>query len=226
MEAGQESMGSPVEIEFAVNFDPEYKKIPTFAIIQIRPIVISQEQAQVNWDEKELKKEDIFIRSDKALGNGVINHIQDIIYVRPDVFDSAKTVEIAREIGKINNSFSEKPNSYVLIGPGRWGTMDRWLGIPVVWSEISNVGVMIETVLEDFHIKPTQGTHFFQNIVSRGVGYINTTLNLKESYIDWEWLKKQPAIKETKFVRHIKLSNPLTIKIDGHSGRGIILKPS
>lgn len=226
IETGQESMGCPVEIEFAVNFDPEHKKTPTFAIIQIRPIVISQEQSQVNWDVKELKKEEIFIRSDKALGNGVINNIRDIVYVKPDVFDSAKTVEIAREIGEINKSFSEKPDSYVLIGPGRWGTRDRWLGIPVVWSEISNVGVMIETVLEDFNIKPTQGTHFFQNIVSRGIGYINTTLKTKESFIDWEWLKNQKAVKETKYVKHIHFSDTLTIKLDGHSGRALILKPS
>jgi hypothetical protein len=219
-------MGSPVEIEFAVNFDPDHKKTPTFAIIQIRPIVISQEQSQVNWDVKELKNKEIFIRSDKALGNGVINNIRDIVYVKPDVFDSAKTVEIAREIGEINKSFSEKPDSYVLIGPGRWGTQDRWLGIPVVWSEISNVGVMIETVLKDFNIKPTQGTHFFQNIVSRGIGYINTTLKTKESFIDWEWLKNQKAVKETKYVKHIHFSDTLTIKLDGHSGRALILKPS
>ena len=223
IDAGQKSMGSPVEIEFAVNFDSENKKPPIFAIIQIRPIIISQEISQINWDEKNIDKNKILIESNKALGNGAINDVMDIIYVAPLTFDSSKTVEIAKEIGIINKTLKETP--YVLIGPGRWGTKDRWLGIPVNWNEISNVKAMVETAFEDYNIKPSQGTHFFQNIISRGIGYINIDLNKKESWIDWNWLKEQKAKNQLNFVKHIKLQKPLLIRLDGRNGKALILKP-
>jgi CheY-like chemotaxis protein len=223
LEAGQKSMGSPVEIEFAVNFDMENKKLPTFAILQIRPIIVSQELSQIKWEEKDINKKQILIKSNESLGNGVITDIRDIIYVVPGNFDSSKTVEIAREIGLINKNLKKTP--YILIGPGRWGTKDRWLGIPVYWSEISNVRLMVETALEDYNIKPSQGTHFLQNIVSRGIGYVNIALNKKESSLDWNWLKEQKAKQCLNFTKHIRLQKPLTIKLDGRNGRAIILKP-
>jgi hypothetical protein len=195
------------------------------SIIQIRPIVISQEHSQITWDDSKIDEKDVFIKSNKALGNGVFNNIKNIVYVKSEIFDSSKTVEIAREIGEINKLFSDKHEPYILIGPGRWGTQDRWLGIPVVWSEISNVNIMVETTLENFNIKPTQGTHFFQNIVSRGIGYINITLKPKESKIDWNWLNSLKAKKELKYVKYIQLSNPLNVKFDGRNGRALILKP-
>jgi len=221
LEAGQKSMGSPVEIEFAVNF--EKNKKPVFAIVQIRPLVVSQENIQISWDESDIKKSNVLIYSNNALGNGVLDDIKDIVLVSPDTFDSAKTLEIADEIGSINRDLEETP--YLLIGPGRWGTQDRWLGIPVIWSDISNVKVMVETALEDFNIKPTQGTHFFQNIVSRGIGYINTTLNPRESIIDWKWLKNQKSKHDLEFVKHINLKKPLTVKLDGKHGRALVIKP-
>ena len=224
LDTGQKSMGNPVEIEFAVNLDPENKKPPIFAIIQIRPIIISQEFYQIKWDEKDYSEKQILIKSDKALGNGVTNEIMDIIYVIPEKFDSSKTVEIAREIGILNKDQKGKP--YLLIGPGRWGTKDRWLGIPVNWSEISNVKVMVETALEDYNIKPSQGTHFFQNIVSRGVGYINITLNEKDTWLDWDWLKEKKAKRKLNYIKHIRLTKPLIIKLDGRNGRAVILKPT
>jgi phosphoenolpyruvate synthase/pyruvate phosphate dikinase len=224
LETGQKSMGCPVEIEFAVNFDSKNEKHPVFALIQIRPIIISQEHSQIQWDEKNFSTKQILIKSNKSLGNGVYNEIKDIIYVIPKTFDSSKTIEIAKEIGILNNN--QKDNPYLLIGPGRWGTKDRWLGVPVNWSEISNVKVMVETSLEDYNIKPSQGTHFFQNIVSRGVGYININLNKKDSSLDWEWLKEKKAKHKLKYVRHISLKKPLMVKLDGRNGRAIILKPS
>ena len=225
LQAGQRSMGSPVEIEFAVNFDPENKKPPVFAIIQIRPLVIAKEHAHITWEDNDIKKEEILISSNKALGNGLIDSIKDIIYVSPETFDTSKTVEIASQIGSLNKELSENQTPYLLIGPGRWGTQDRWLGIPVAWSEISNVKVMVETALEDFNIKPTQGTHFFQNIISRDIGYLYTTLNTRDSYIDWNWLKVQKPKNKLEYASHIRLNKPLTIKLDGRSGRGLILKP-
>ena len=223
LEAGQKSMGSPVEIEFAVNFDVENKKPPIFAFIQIRPIVISQEQSQISWDEKDFSQDKIMLKSNEALGNGVFENIKDIVYVPPDTFNSAKTVDIAREIGIVNEKLKDTP--YLLIGPGRWGTQDRWLGIPVYWSEISNVKTMVETALEDYNIKPSQGTHFFQNIISRGIGYINIKLNKKESFLDWKWLDSKKSKQKLNYVKHISLPSPLLIKLDGINGRALILKP-
>jgi hypothetical protein len=223
LDAGQKSMGSPVEIEFAVNFDTEKKKPPLFAIIQIRPIIISQEISHINWDQKNIDKKHIFIESNKALGNGLITEVRDIIYVEPSTFDSSNTVKIAKEIGTINKNLKDIP--YLLIGPGRWGTKDRWLGIPVNWNEISNVKAMVETAFEDYNIKPSQGTHFFQNIISRGIVYINIDLNKKETWIDWNWLNKQKVKNQLNFVKHIILKAPLLIKLDGRNGKALILKP-
>jgi len=223
LEIGRRGMGCPIEVEFAVNFDSENKKPPVFAILQIRPLVISKESLEIAWDEGETDKENVLIHSNKALGNGVIDSIYDIVYVSPDTFDSSKTIEIAKQINEINEDLASKP--YLLIGPGRWGTQDRWLGIPVGWSEISNVGILVEAALKDFNIEPTQGTHFFHNMISKGIGYIHTTLNREESFIDWKWLDKQKPKKQLNYVKHIKLSAPLTIKLDGRTGRALVLKP-
>ena len=224
LEVGETSMGSPVEIELAVNFDKNNKKRPIFAIIQIRPLIIAQENSHINWDDRDRQKSNVLMHSNKALGNGIIRDIKDIVLVPPETFDSAKTIKISQEISKINTELKNSP--YLLIGPGRWGTQDRWLGIPVYWSDISNVKVMVETALEDFNIKPTQGTHFFQNIISRGIGYINITLNKKESFIDWNWLKKQKNKNKLNFVKHIELDNPIIIKLDGRNGRALVIKPN
>jgi hypothetical protein len=221
--AGQKSMGSPVEIEFAVNFNSKDNKPPVFAIIQIRPLVISQEQANIAWDKEDITKENTLIHSNQVLGNGVIDYIKDIVYVSPENFDSAKTTEIAEEVGKINKTLAGKP--YLLIGPGRWGTQDPWLGIPVAWRDISNVKIMVETSLEDFNIKPTQGTHFFQNITSRDIGYINITLKQKEGMIDWKWIKAQKTENQLNYVKHVKLSKPLMVKLDGRNGKALVTKP-
>ncbi len=223
LEAGKKSMGSPVEIEFAVNFDPKGKKPPVLAIIQIRPLIISQENIQIEWDEKNINKKDIFLKSNKSLGHGIFNDISDIVYVSPDTFDSSKTIEIAREIGSINKLLVNTP--YILIGPGRWGTQDRWLGMPVFWNEISNVKVLVETALKDFNIKPTQGTHFFQNIISKGIGYVYVSLDTNYSYIDWNWLKKQKPVIKKNYASHIKFDKNFTIKFNGRTGEALFIKP-
>jgi len=222
LKAGHKSIGSPIEIEFAVNIDPEDKMPPILAIIQIRPLVMSKEKAQITWDINKIQKENILMQSNKALGNGLIDNIFNIIYVPPETFDSSNTIEISRNVGDINEKLDEMP--YILIGPGRWGTQDRWLGIPVSWSDISNVKVIVETALENFNIKPTQGTHFFQNIISKGIGYINITLNKKESFIDWKWLNNKKSESGLNLVRHIRLKTPIKVKLDGRVGRAIVFK--
>jgi CheY-like chemotaxis protein len=221
---GQKGMGCPVEFEFAVNIDPQTRTPPTFAILQIRPFVVSTEPLDIGWDSKTAKKE-IFIRSNRALGNGLIHTIQDIVYVPSDRFDSSKTIEIAEEIGTINKTLLASASPYVLMGPGRWGTQDPWLGVPVRWGQISGARVIIETALENFNIKPSQGTHFFQNMISHGIGYIDIPLNSDSCFIDCEWLEKQRVMRKLNYVDHVHLSAPLHVKLDGRSGHAIILKP-
>ena len=219
---GEKSIGSPIEIEFAVNLNPSNKSKPIFSIIQIRPLVLAKEHNQISWDEKSIIKDNILIKSNKSLGNGLINNISDIVYVSPEKFDSSKTIEISDEVGKINQLLQNKP--FLLIGPGRWGTQDRWLGIPVRWSDISNVKVIVETSMENYNIKPSQGTHFFQNILSKGIGYVNTTYRSKDNLVDWNWLKNSKPINELNYITHIRLKKPLIIKLDGRSGKALILK--
>jgi len=224
LDIGQRGMGCPVEIEFAVDLNQNNDDPPTFAILQIRPLVPSHEQSQISWDnEFDMKR--IFIHSDRALGNGVIKSIKNIVYVPPKTFDSTRTIEIAEEIGKINKDLVESKQPYILIGPGRWGSEDRFLGIPVNWAQISGVRVMVETAIENFIIEPSQGTHFFHNITSRGIGYINVPYKSKINFIDWNWLENKKAKREIKFVKRIQLSNALIIKLDGRSGSALIEKP-
>jgi hypothetical protein len=216
-------MGCPIEIEFAVNINQEENVLPILAILQIRPLVPSNEQTQISWDE-DFDKKGVLIHSNKALGNGLIKSIKDVVYVPPDLFDSTKTIEIAKEIDKLNQDLIKSKKPFILIGPGRWGTEDRFLGVPVKWNQISGVRVMVETALENFVTEPSQGTHFFHNITSRGIGYINVPYNSKEYFIDWRWLEEKQPIKSLKFVKHIELDNYLTIKLDGRKSCALIEK--
>jgi hypothetical protein len=224
LDIGQRGMGCPIEIEFAVDLSKENSTPHTFNILQLRPLVPSHEHYEIIWDEN-INRKNVFIHSETALGNGLIKSVKDIIFIPPERFDNTKTIQIADEIGKINTKLSAESLPYLLIGPGRWGSEDRFLGIPVRWSQISNVRVMVETALKDFNIKPSQGTHFFHNITSRGIGYINVPYNSKDHFIDWNWLEKQNTLNDLTFVKHIRLSNPFTIKLDGRSSHAIIMKP-
>ena len=223
IEIGQKGMGCPIEIEFAVKLSNDQNTPHTFSILQLRPLVPSHEQCEIIWDAH-INRENVFIHSETALGNGIIKSVKDIIYVPPERFDNTKTIQISDEIGKINNKLASESLHYLLIGPGRWGSQDRFLGIPVRWNQISNVKVMVETALEKFNIKPSQGTHFFHNITSRGIGYINVPYKSKDYFIDWKWLEKQKIIDEYEFAKHVHLSKPLIIKIDGRRSHAIIMK--
>ncbi|MEA2055509.1 MAG: PEP/pyruvate-binding domain-containing protein [Candidatus Thermoplasmatota archaeon] len=222
LKIGKQGMGCHVEIEFAVDM---HSAPPTFALLQIRPMVLSLESSEINWPKGEKNPENILLSSKRSLGRGSIENISDIVLVKKETFSSTKTLEIAREIEQINKQMAKEDKEYVLIGPGRWGTQDRFLGIPVRWSQISNVKILVEVALKNFNIRPTQGTHFLQNMISRGVGYINIPLNSEDCLIDWKWIKEQKIQKELNFVKHVRLPVPLTIKLDGRSGRALIMKP-
>jgi hypothetical protein len=151
--------------------------------------------------------------------------ICDVLYVKPDTFDAGKTREIAAELAEINDGLLKANRKCILIGPGRWGSADRWLGIPVSWDQISAAQVIVETTLEDFLITPSQGTHFFQNLTSLGVGYLTVDPSSGLGSIDWEWLAARPVVQETGFIRHVRMSAPLDVRIDGKSRMGVIFKP-
>jgi hypothetical protein len=214
-------MGCPVEIEFAVNLGLGDNRRPSFDLLQIRPMGIRQLHTDV-----EIKKEDIsaaFCYSTTALGNGRNREISDIVFINPDTFEPARTVDIATEIGRMNRQLVQQQRKFLLIGPGRWGSADRWLGIPVSWNDISGVGAMIETTVENFKADPSQGSHFFHNITSLGISYLTVSQNSSD-FIDWKWLQSMPATVKTAYLNHVKLDNPLTIKIDGKNSRAVILR--
>lgn len=221
LQIGQEGMGCPVQIEFAVNLSLDKKKQSEFYFLQIRPMVSGGEKADVFISDSERKA--AFCRTSNALGNGVISGIKDVIYVRPENFDASQTKKIAYEIGKLNQKLAQQNRKYLLIGPGRWGTADPWLGIPVNWDQISNVQVMVETDLKNFVIDASQGAHFFHNITSFKIGYLTIKKSLVNDFIDWQWLNQQPCTGETEMVRHIQFSHPITIKIDGHTNQAVVL---
>ena len=221
LKMGEEGMASPVEIEFAVNFPVSADEKPEFTLLQIRPMALFQKRLDVDITSEEISR--AFCFSSMALGYGVRDDIEDILFVKPDAFDAAKTVEIAREIGSLNKFMIQNARRYLLIGPGRWGSADRWLGIPVAWNDISMVGSFIENRTSKLRADPSYGSHFFHNITSLGISYLTVTEGEKD-FIDWNWLNTLPSVSETPFVRHVRLDEPLSIRVDGKKSIAVILK--
>jgi len=222
LEIGQKEMGKPIEIEFAVDLNRPANDPKIFYCLQIRPIVDNKES--ITSDLEKVQNENTVIYSKSALGNGTITDLCDIVYVKPDSFNPAKNSEVVERISKINDQFRESKKNYILIGPGRWGSQDPWLGIPVKWPQISSARVIVESGLENYRIDPSQGTHFFQNLTSFRVGYFTINPFLKDGFYDLEYLKQQPAIYEDEFIRHIRFEKPLLVEIDGKKNLGVIYK--
>ncbi len=224
LKIGAHAMGCPVEIEFAAEMEahPNKKnKKPTFYILQIRPLTVDTKEININLEK--IEKEDLFLLTYHSMGNGIYTGIYDVVFIENEKFENTKTQEMVNEIEKINAELKKENYEYILIGPGRWGTRDRFLGIPVKWAQINKAKVIIEVALEGFNIDSSQGTHFFHNIISNNVGYF-TILPSSKDFIDWEWLKKQKIVNQTAHFKHIKLKEPLIIKIDGKKGLAIGLK--
>ena len=217
---GSKWMGASVEVEFAVNLPEDEKLKPQFSLLQIRPMGRYKQNMGVKIGKKEIKE--AFGYSTLSLGNGEYTDIHDVVYVDPETFDPGKTMEIAGEINKINALFNGNGKQYVLIGPGRWGSSDRWLGIPVVWNDISNVGVMLETTIESIKADPSQGSHFFQNITSLGISYI-TISNKGEDFIDYEFFRCQSCENTTTYLKHIKFEKPIKILVDGKTSQAVLM---
>ena len=230
LHAGQEEMGRPIEIEFAVNIDPMKTEqsrggspTATFYLLQIRPIVDNKEVMEEDLTLVEQK--DTILSSTSVLGHGIVTDVQDIIYVKTGAFNSANNQLIAYDIEKMNRGFTAEEKNYVLVGPGRWGSSDSWLGIPVKWPHISNARVIVECGLENYRVDPSQGTHFFQNLTSFGVGYFTINPFKGDGWFDEEYLNSLPAVEETEYLRHVHFDKPIVIKMDGKKSLGVVLKP-
>lgn len=220
---GQEEMRRPVEIEFAANLSREKDKTGTFYLLQIRPIVESN--AMLDEDLTALPDEDLLLRSNNSLGQGIMDDLCDVVYVKTDHYSASHNQEIAWEIEKLNQQFLDAKRNYILIGPGRWGSSDTWLGIPVKWPHISAARLIVEAGLTNYRVDPSQGTHFFQNLTSFGVGYFTINAYMGDGLYNQEFLNAQPAAYETEYLRYVRLARPAVVKMDGKKKQGVVMLP-
>ena len=221
---GAEEMRCPVEVEFAVNMDVEPGQQQVFNLLQIRPIIDNQDNRPVDWSGVDLSR--ALIYGEQALGVGRMTGISDIVYVKSEAFDSLSTERIADELLALNTRMREQNRTYVLVGPGRWGSSDPFLGVPVKWTHISEAKVIVECGIEKFDIEPSQGTHFFQNVTSLGVGYLTINPFRGEGIFREKRLDALPADYEGKYLRRVHFDTPLRVSIDGRSGKGIVSEAS
>jgi hypothetical protein len=224
LDIGQREMNNPIEVEFAANLETPAGTPRIFNFLQLRPIVHSEEAQNISVDH--VRTQNTIVFSEAALGNGVFKGIKDIVYIKPESFNPANNKFVSTEIEKINASFLKAGTAYVLIGPGRWGSTDPWLGIPVKWHQISGARIIIESGLKNYRIDPSQGTHFFQNLTSFRVGYFTINPFISEGYYDVELLNDLPAVYEDSRIRHVRFNEPLEIMIDGRKHKGVIMKPN
>ena len=230
---GAEEMRRPVEVEFACNLTPATGKtadIPSgavggaFYLLQIRPIVDSKQVLEE--DLKQIPDQQCLLRSHNSLGHGISEDVVDVVYVKTDEnFTASNNPQIAVEIEQINRRFLDEGTNYILIGPGRWGSSDPWLGIPVKWPHISASRVIVESSLKNYHVDPSQGTHFFQNLTSFGVGYFTVNAHTGDGVFQKDILDAMPAVNETQHVRHVRFSAPLKVMMDGKKQEGVVLLP-
>ena len=228
-----ERLGAPVEIEFALTFPHSSSMgarpspgapegLPArLGFLQVRPMLVSSQTVEIGEDE--LAGPRAVVRSEHVMGNGVIEGLRDVVYVKPEVFEACHTPAIATEVDRLNQALVEEGRSCVLVGFGRWGSADPWLGIPVEWSQIASARVIVEASLPAMNVDMSQGAHFFHNLLSFRVAYFSVP-GLDASGIDWEWLRGLPARRETEFVRHVETPAPLLVRVDGRRGRGVVLR--
>ena len=223
MKCGSEAMRRPVEIEFACNIHAD--KTCDFYLLQIRPIVDAKEM--LDEDVRAIPDADCLLRSHNSLGHGISEDVTDVVYVKyDDHFSAMNNFYVADDIERINRKFLADGKNYVLIGPGRWGSSDHYLGVPVKWPHISAARVIVEVALKNYNIDPSQGTHFFQNLTSFGVGYFTVDTNTEEGgFVNKEMLDAMPAVEETQYVRHVRFDRPLRILMDGKKQEGSVLHP-
>lgn len=220
---GGKALGRPVEIEFAVRLPHRPEETAEFGFLQMRPLALSREGEELRMEDVDLGR--LVCQSSKVLGNGRIQDLRDVVVVDFHRFERARSQEVAKDVAYFNAKLNASGIPYLLIGVGRWGSNDPWLGIPVAWDEVSGARVIVEAGFRDLRVTPSQGSHFFQNLTAFQVGYFTVNPDAGEGFVDWQWLGLQPAVEERGCVRHLRFEVPLLVIMDGRSGRGTIFKP-
>jgi hypothetical protein len=223
LDVGAQATASSVELEFAVNLARARDRPAEFGFLQMRPLALSSELDQLEIGH--VMTSELLCRSSSILGNGKIDDVRDIVAVDYHRFDRSKSPQVALEVARFNGALQKSGIPYLLIGVGRWGSTDPHLGIPVAWHQIAGARVIVEAGFKDFKVTPSQGTHFFQNLTSCNIGYFTVNPEAGDGFLDWSWLAEQPTVAATEFLRHIRLEQPLVVKMSGHKGVGVILKP-
>jgi CheY-like chemotaxis protein len=221
---GAQDMARPVEIEFAVDLRRGARAPAELGFLQVRPLGLAQEGEELDLDTVDAR--DVLCRSSSVLGNGRLEHLQDVVVVDSHRFDRARSREAAGEVARFNAELEELGRPYLLIGVGRWGSADPWLGIPVTWEQIAGARAIVESGFRDFKVAPSQGSHFFQSLASFQIGYFTVNPESGDGCVDWDWLAAQPAERSGTFVRHLRLAAPLRVLMNGRAGKGVILKPA
>ncbi len=216
----RESMGSPVEIEYAVDLNQSDGYKASFYLLQIKPLIGDNMDYDINTDE--LIMDDLLLYAERSMGNGRIEGVCDVIFVKYDSFDKTKTIEIAAEIEKLNAKLGSEKRKYLLVGPGRWGTRDRFIGIPVVWHQISNAKAIVETGHDDFPLEASMGSHFFHNVTSLNIGYFSIDPISNNGFINWDKISGQKVVEDLVYTRHVRFKNPLNIRMDGKKRIAVI----
>ena len=217
---GAEEMRCPVEVEFAVNMDVPSGESRIFNLLQIRPIINNSDNRAFDWSAVSL--DDAYIYAESALGIGSMSDIRDIVYIKPEKFSSLVTERIAEELLALNSRMRDEGRSYVLVGMGRWGSSDPFLGVPVKWTHISEAKVIVECNLPSFNVEPSQGTHFFQNVTSLGIGYMTIDPVTDSGFFRSEALDALDAVYDGEFLRCVRFEEPLTVCVDGKSNKGVV----
>ncbi len=221
----QNAMESPVEIEFALDLEPGPQGKPIFYILQVKHLLRESEEASLDPTDLDRAGDRLFLRCGRAMGNGTVGGLTDVIWVDPRGFDKSQTTAMVEEIDALNTTMRQSGRKYILLGPGRWGTRDRWMGIPIVWPQISGAKVIVEYALPDFQVDASLGSHFFHNVTSMNIGYFSVPYGQPPDHIDWEWLRAQEVVTRTAHFTHSRLSSPARVVMDGRQGLAAIYKP-
>ncbi len=224
MEIGEDAMGRPVEIEFAVRLPQNENELAKFGFLQLRPLVLSREDEEIRIDEVEPQR--LVCQSAQVLGHGRLQDLRDVVVVDSHRFERARSREVAQSVAHFNAKLAEEGRPYLLIGVGRWGSTDPWLGIPVAWDQISGARVIVESGFRDFRVMPSQGSHFFQNLTAFQIGYFTVNPDSGDGFVDWQWLAQQAAVEEHGTVSHLRFDSPLVVVMNGKTSQGMIFKPA
>jgi len=217
----REALGSPVEIEYAVDLNKDKDGKASFYLLQIKPLVGSENNYNIALDE--IKDKEVILYTEKSMGNGKIDNVQEMIFVKPNMFDNTKTLEMAAEIEVLNKKMMKENKKYILIGPGRWGSRDQFIGIPVVWPQICNAKVIVETSRENFPLDASLGSHFFHNVTSMNVGYFTVQHSASSDVINWDIIEQQELIEETTYFKRVKFKKNINVFMDGKKQISVIL---